>query len=361
MNRQDILELQQVREYPAITVLMPTHRTSPDNQQDPIRLKNLVKETESRLLQEFSKREAAPYVEALESLADEVDFRHTLDGLALLVSNSEARKFYLPFALEERVVIDETFATRNLVFALNRTPRYWALVLSEQPTRLFEGVRDTLDEVVGRGFPLTLKGPGGASRLPGGHGVNASARRDASHRHFFQEVDEKFGAIAGADDLPLAVVGVDRYQAFFREVTRHGQSIVATVTGSHDRSSPHELAELVWPEVEKGLAAQRGAVLEDLDAAVGARRSASGIGEAWRFAQEGRARVVLVEEGFHYPATVDESGMVIEPAEDASAPGVIHDAVDEVIESVIAKGGRAMFFPDGALEQHQRIALILRY
>jgi hypothetical protein len=40
---------------------------------------------------------------------------------------------------------------------------------------------------------------------------------------------------------------------------------------------------------------------------------------------------------------------------------VIDDAVDEVIEEVMAKGGSVVFVDDGALEQHQRIAFILRY
>jgi hypothetical protein len=52
---------------------------------------------------------------------------------------------------------------------------------------------------------------------------------------------------------------------------------------------------------------------------------------------------------------------IFSPAEDASAPGVIDDAVDEVIEEVMAKGGSVVFVDDGALEQHQRIAFILRY
>ena len=53
--------------------------------------------------------------------------------------------------------------------------------------------------------------------------------------------------------------------------------------------------------------------------------------------------------------------MILAPAEDASAPGVIDDAVDEVIEEVMAKGGGVAFVDDGALAQYQRIALILRY
>ena len=42
MNRQELIFLQQINGNPAVTITLPTHRTSPENKQDPIRVKNLV-------------------------------------------------------------------------------------------------------------------------------------------------------------------------------------------------------------------------------------------------------------------------------------------------------------------------------
>ncbi|HMO59909.1 MAG TPA: hypothetical protein PKC19_21355, partial [Roseiflexaceae bacterium] len=147
MNRNDVRLLQAMRSYPSLTITLPPHRTSPDNRQDPIRVKNLVTEAGNRLMKEFSRREAEPILTRLDALTKEIDYRTTLDGLALFVSSEAAQAFVLPFTLNERVVIDETFFTRDLVFAMNRTPRYWVLALSEQPTRLYEGARDVLVEI----------------------------------------------------------------------------------------------------------------------------------------------------------------------------------------------------------------------
>ena len=41
--------------------------------------------------------------------------------------------------------------------------------------------------------------------------------------------------------------------------------------------------------------------------------------------------------------------------------GVMDDAVDEIIEMALAKGGRAVFVDNGALADYKRIALTLRY
>jgi len=361
MNRHDVQLLQEIRGYPAVTITAPTHRSAPENRQDPIRVKNLVQEASDRLLKEFSKREIASLLSHLENLAETIDYQHALDGLALFVNRDFGRVFQLPFALQERVVVDETFFTRNLVFALNRTPRYWTLVLSEKPTRLFEGTREHLTEIRGDGFPIVHGGPGGEQALPKGYGVRKSAHRDERHRQFFRQVEAALRPFMVDDPLPLALVGVDRFLAFFKEVTSHGRSIAATLTGSHDKTSAHELGKRVWPLVKEDLAGRRREALSELEKAVNQRRFASTVGEVWRLASEGRGRLLLVEEDFHFPARVDETGRHIVPADDAAAPDVIDDAVDEIIETVLGKGGDVVFVDDGQLEVHQRIALILRY
>jgi hypothetical protein len=361
MNRCDIEQLQGVRDYPCISILMPTHRHRPENRQDPIRLANLVSEAKNRLLEEMSQREAAPLLLALEKQAEAVPFQQTLDGLVIFVGATTARTFLLPFRLEERVIVDSTFATRDLVFALNRTHRYWVLALSEKPTRLFEGTNETLIEVTDGGFPMVHEGPGGELPLPGGAGVKKSAYRDEQHRQFFRKVDESFAQLWKSDPLPLMVVGVDRYLSFFRELSRHSRHIISTMTGSHDRTTPHELGKLVWPLVEQSLAAKRLEYLQDLDDAVGAKKAASALGQAWRRAHEGRGALLLVEEGYRCPGILTDDGAGMLHTDDPNAPGVIPDAVDELIELVMAKGGQVVFVAPGSLAVHQQVALILRY
>src|SRR5262245_30436644 len=240
MNLHELHELQGVQTYPCLTITLPTHRTSPDNRQDPIRVKNLVTEGTNRLLGEFSKREVAPLLERLSTLVDAIDYQYTLDGLILVVNRDMAREYVLPFTLNERVVVDDTFFTRDLVHALNRARRYWVLSLSEQQTRLFAATREDLEEITTGGFPMRHSGPGGDTALPGGVGVNTSAYRDDRHRQFFRDVDKAFGTFMADDPMPLALAGVDRYLAFYREVSG-ANDIIATLRGNFDDLSAHDL------------------------------------------------------------------------------------------------------------------------
>jgi hypothetical protein len=314
IHHSDLRQLQAVNEYPSVSILLPTHRTSPDNKQDPIRVKNLVAEAKNRLLGEFSAREMEPLFTKLDGLVEGVDYEHVLDGLALYVTK-DTRTFTLPFLVTERGLALTWVVAIAGNGLLNRTPRYYALALSEKDTRLFEGFGASVEEIRGGGFPMRHGGPGGASNLPGGPGVNPSAVRDEAHRDFFRNVDEKFGAFQGEEKLPLVVAGVGRYLAFYREVSRSPDDIAGTVEGNYDHATEHEMAQPVWPVMQDYLAQRRADALERLDAAVGAQRSSSTIGEVWRMAKEGRGDTLLVEQDFHYPATVDETGMILSPAQ----------------------------------------------
>ena len=86
MNNYELQRLKAATSYPSITITLPTHRTSPENQQDPIRVKNLVTEATNRLLGAMTRREAEPLLTRLDALAADINYPYLLDGTALFVS-----------------------------------------------------------------------------------------------------------------------------------------------------------------------------------------------------------------------------------------------------------------------------------
>jgi len=360
MCRTELKQLQGRQDYPSLSLLAPTHRTAPANQKDRIVVKNLAAEGLKRLQGEFTKREVAALTQNLKQLVDRVDWEHSLEGLALFASRDVAKAIQLPFRPRARVVVDATFATRDLVYSLNRAPRYRVLVLTEKPTRLFDATTNVLTEYTDKPFPMVHRGPGGASKLPGGQGINRSAVRDESHRQFFRKVDEALAAIQKDDHLPIVVVGVDRYLAFYQEVTKDPDAIVGVVSGSYDDPNPAALGKLVWPVFKSGATLRRTRALARLNEAVSVNRHASGIDQVWRAAFDKRCQILLVETGFEHPADVTPQGDQLLPYSGRGAAAV-DDAVDEVIERVIADGGDVFFYEPGVLDLHQRIAAVLRY
>ena len=360
ISRNELKKLQSKKDYPSVSLLAPTHRTAPANQKDKIAVKNLLAKGLERLHGEFSKREVESLVENLNKLIDGFDWEHAEDSVALFASKNFAKAVQLPFKVKARFVIDKTFATRDLVFTLNRAPRYRVLVLSEKPTRLFEASTNQLTEITSKPFPMNHKGAGGASKLPGGQGINRSAVRDESHREFFRKVDEAVAKLQKEDPLPIVLAGVDRYLAFYQEVTKDPDSIVGMVTGSHDTTSHTVLGRLAWPVFQAGSTLRRTKALVRLAEAVKVNRHSSGIIQVWRSAFEKKIQTLLVEADFEYPADRSEDGATLLPYTE-KGPASLDDAVDEVIEQVLADGGEVFFYEPGSLDVHQKIAAILRY
>ena len=71
--------------------------------------------------------------------------------------------------------------------------------------------------------------------------------------------------------------------------------------------------------------------------------------------------MLAVEEGYRFPARLSVDGDLVTPAEDAEAPDVIDDLVDELIETVLDRGGWVALVRDGALAGHDRVALTVRH
>src|SRR5690554_5814087 len=119
----------------SITIILNTHRTFPDNQKDALLLKNLVKEAENRLLNDFSEKEVRGLTDKLNTLANSIDHRQNLESLILFVNKDVAEFVRLPIPVEDRVVIDHTFATRDLIRGLHHRANYYILV-DRKSTRL---------------------------------------------------------------------------------------------------------------------------------------------------------------------------------------------------------------------------------
>ena len=80
----------------------------------------------------------------------------------------------------------------------------------------------------------------------------------------------------------------------------------------------------------------------------------------WSLANDGRVDLVLVEESFEVAALVGPDRQ-LELVDDPVGPGVVDDIVDDTIEAVLLRGGRAVLVPDDELAHHDRIAAVLRY
>lgn len=349
MRQSDVEQLARAHVSPGVTIQLPTQRERPGNAEDPLTLRHLVDRATDRLLRDYERREIAPLVERLESAAGKVDFAHPGAGLAILAAADQEHVLVLPFAPPERVVIDERFATRDLLMGVHREHPYRVLVLSAKRCRLLEGAGATLVEVKTGGFPLEVSPPREEDTPHKDLPIHES-QRDEAYRFVFRAVDRALDDIHGDDPLPIVLVGVERDLSFFRSVTKHDRSVVAQVTGNHVTDSPADLARPVTSVVTDYLAERDARAVSDLIEAVGTGRAVLGIEDVHDRAAEGRGRLLVVDDDFRSPAP-EATGDRIDSV----------DAVDLAAESVLSTGGEVTFVAPGSLAEHGGIGLLLRF
>ncbi|MYS82953.1 hypothetical protein [Embleya scabrispora] len=367
-----LAELRRPRAYPAVSLTLPTHRRRPENQQDHIRLRNVLAEAEKRLAAdpEVAREARIKTVDRLKAAAAELDPEHFLDGLVLYASADEHFAFTVQAPVGERVVLATTYLTRNLVAAAERLTPYWALVLSEHDVHLWHGRGDEVHEVRDGGFPITSAGPerdGPPTREGGGLGVSEDFRR------LLNEADEQLArALAGREDK-VVLVGLRPQVKAFRESARNGAHLAETEleVGGVSEATPGQFAEILAPARTALAAEATAAALRVLDDARSGKRYSGGIQEVWAPARAGRGALLVVEEGLRVTGrlvTVDRTGEIAlqvltgPHAEDAVLAGRAEDdIVDTVVEATLEADGKVVFVPDDTLKDAGGIALALRY
>jgi hypothetical protein len=356
-----LTELRRPRPYPAVSVLTPTHRREPDNAQDPVRLRNALAEARKQLEADpgVTRERRRDVVEQLEQALKEVDLAHAEDGLAIFAAPGEHQVWSLARAVPERVVLSDTFLTRNLVAAQAAERPFWALTLSADRISLWSGGGGHVVEARTAGFPLTRSLDEPDVERKERTGDVPSTFRDERTRHFLREGDTALAGVLHADPRPLYVTGEQAALSCLDEVGTVAKDGVHVPHGGLAHASPDAVWQAIRPVVSAQDLKHVDTVTRELETARGRRAFAAGVDEVWQNATAGRIGLLAVEE--NYRVTVrDDGGDHLVPAgsEDLDARD---DIVDEIVEQCLDTGAQVRFVPDGTLGDAQGIAGVLRY
>ncbi|MEU6811583.1 chemotaxis protein [Streptomyces sp. NPDC046831] len=354
--------LRRPRPYPAVSVLTPTHRREPEKTQDAVRLRNAVAEAKKRLESDpaVTRERRADVVRQLDRALTEVDLTFAEDGLAIFAAPGEHQVWSLSRPVPERVVLSDTFLTRNLVSAQAAERPFWVLSVSADRVTLWSGAAGHVTEERTGGFPLIrrlVENFDAERRLQ--IGDNPSAFRAQDTRQFLREADGALGALLRRHPRPLYVTGQPAALSALDEVGSAARGATHVPRGGLAHGTPEAVWRAVGPVHEARLRHEAEAVARALETARGRKEFAAGVDEVWQSAREGRVRLLAVEENYRATMRTD-AGSHLVPAE-SGAPGAREDIVDEIVEQCLETGAAVHFVPDGTLGEEQGIAGVLRY
>jgi len=111
MRQTDLKQLIDTSGEWCLSLYMPTHRVGREQQQDPIRFKNLIVGAREKLLEYGLRRpEVQELLRPAESLLTNGGFwQHQSDGLAVFLSPGYSQTYRLPSRFDELLVIGNNF------------------------------------------------------------------------------------------------------------------------------------------------------------------------------------------------------------------------------------------------------------
>jgi hypothetical protein len=369
MNLTSLLnQLGQHKNELAISILLPTHRTFPDNKQDVITLKNLVKEAEDRLNTQLDKQEVEGIITTINKKIDDLNHNYNLDSLGIFASRHDVVVARFPFTAKARVIIDDTFTVRDLVREINEAIHYHILVISRTSARLIEAFNDRPVHEFDKQTALRVGSfPMENSFLFAAKGLDrAQVPNEATGlKEFFNRVDKGLQEIQNNPEnvrLPVIIVGDARNVAFFEEVCDQPTDIVGTVTSVPDLNIS---AEKIIPEVGNVLAEYRldraKTALEHIAQARNAHQLLTDFSTIFRAITEGNAARLFVRQGYIQPGVIDFEKKIVTIHENAASSNVVDDVVDTFIELVMQQGGEICFLSAEQLGEEKPLSLQTRY
>ncbi len=298
----------------SISIIMPTHTSGSQVQQNAIRFKNLVTQAAERLVARGqSPVEIEKRLQPLRELQRNDDFwQHRTSGLALYFSEGQPTTIDLYQRAEEFVFVGERyFLPTSVLEAVSRQP-HWALALTWKEARLYEANQTSLLPVDNEYFPVSLRDvvlpPDAEEQLQfrtqstgsGGtmfHGQGAGEEMLESDRHrFLSEIGKRLLGVTHEQSLPLVVIGTEELQGEFAKATK----VVANyaITLSPDSLSDAEFQERILGQINDEHNAKNNgdALIDQLEVALTQNRASRNIDQILEAAGCGRIDCLLIEQ-----------------------------------------------------------------
>lgn len=278
LTKETLTALNTGQQPPCLSIYLPMVRKGAETQQNAIRLKNLHRQATEELTQwriqhpdRITASAADELLQPLGALADDQAFlQHQSEGLAIFLTPERNEHFQLPTAVEERVVIGESFWLRPLIPLLSEEDDFYLLTLNQGGVQLLRANRHILAPVeLGDAIPQSLAEAlrfddferhlqyhtqtgmatdgGGRAAMYHGQGGADEASNTENILRFFRALDNGVrDLLEGGTHPPLVLAGLPFLQGLYRQVNRYNNLLEDGIDHDPEATTLAELHERAW-------------------------------------------------------------------------------------------------------------------
>lgn len=353
-EEHEVKKVEMIQSSPAVSLILPFEPKMMHEDILEQEVKEALGRVEKELLKNYPAEEAMPVLLKLHALVRSLNYTTHRKSIALFASPKLAKVFYLDIPVEEKLVIDESFEIRDLVYSHKRNIQYLVLVLSAEKAKTYLG---NCSKFIRLHFNLAenVHAYVHDAGEPVANFSDSKKRKEILLDKFLRHIDEGLSVILKAYPLPVCVIGSPRICGHFRKISRNTERVSEYIHRAAIEADETEIRSLVAPWRENWSHVRDKDLLQQLEAARHAGKAAAGIQEISKIVNAKNNRLLLVEKDFTWPVKNREEEMHYR---EADHPFYQKDQVDEIMEKVFHHGGDVEFVANGALAAYGRIALI---
>lgn len=388
-NRETLNQLLNTDQQICLSLYMPTHRSFPERNQNPIRYKNLLRQLREQLSQQQPNADHTPLLQPFYDLLDDHEFwSHLRDGMAVLGGEHFFHIYTVHRPVPERVMVNHRPYLTPLLRIVQSADTYQVLCLSRDAVRLFEGNRDVLNEI-----PLAPEVPKnqvealGSDLTPGdqsGHpdGFSAASERGDPYMHeaggsgkqdeidkdresFFRAVDRAITAHhSKPSGLPLLLAALPENQFFFRAISHNQQLIEPGITIDPGALDIEVLRQRSWQLMSQYYQQRLEGILATYGTSRGQGLASDQLAEIGQATVAGRVATLLVEADRVVPGQFEQTSGHVKLQEDINRGELdneYQDVLDEVMLQALQQGGEVIVVPPERMPSKTGAAAVFRY
>lgn len=321
---------------PAVSLIMPFHPVMDSKRDLEYQLKRAMEKIESQLMEQYPRDRAIPVLEKVRKLINTLNYNTHKKSVAIFASPVIEKVYYLDVAVEEKIVVDDSFEIRDLVYSQKQVIQYLVLLLSAERSKMFLGNCSSF-LLIKSNVPSSVHAYENDIPEKVGKFSDPAARKEVMLDKFLFHMDQGLSLVLKAYPFPVFVLGAERVLGHFRQITHNERSIVEYVHGNFLDATEADIRAALRPYLDDWQKVRQTDLINKVRAADDESKLSKGIRETWKASTGRNGRLLVVEKGF------------------------IEENVDAVMEKVLAGGGDVQFVEDGALKEYDHIALIRYY
>ncbi len=365
MNFHDLFRrLRKQTDCPCVSIILDNPTPTIPNRVLHGRLKNAIKEADHQLKRWEAEADKVTVVrQRLQQLSESHVWDTYSPALAVFINAEVYEIVHIPFPVRPKVIVDTSFEVRDILYTMNRLFHYYILSIGWKNTRMWEGFGEYIT-------PLDISGaPDGAEdyreplneiRLMSDRGQYEESLMQKYIRDLIHYLD-KAGRIT--HQVPLLVAGDPKFLSRFKEAFPYPELIVGELPNALDRASESEVQETARRQLHTMMETYERHLFDDIRKYIDAQRYVTGLEAAWKITHEGRGMILIVERGYRTEGWSSQTRPEILSTQPMKSPDYIYheDAVDDLIEAFLDRGGRVYFASEERMAPYHHILAVTRY